>query len=268
MIMEQAKAGGRRYTVRIAKGAAAINELRTLLQCWNPGEDYSAFMRRVQRIDVLSKQTDRRARDMVQEVFRPRLLMPDDRAARALKQFLAAGGNSQTFKEALFLYEARAEALLYDFTILRFWPACRSGALLMTLDDVLTFFDEAVQTGRLSSPWSKQVQIKVARGVLGALRDFGFLREEKQGRREIVLYRMTDAGVAYLAHELHFRGLPDATVVEHPDWALFGLDRTNALQRLDALGPQAGLLVQRAGSVVRITWSHPSMEALVHALTR
>jgi hypothetical protein len=40
------------------------------------------------------------------------------------------------------------------------------------------------------------------------------------------------------------------------------------LERLDALGAEAGLLVQRAGSVVRISWSHPSMEALIDATTR
>jgi hypothetical protein len=268
MTIWQAEVRERRYTVSIAKGAAAISEIRRLLQCWTPGEDYSAFMKRVQQSGVLGKQTDRRARDMVKEVFRPRLLTPDDRAARTLKQFLEAGGEGQTFKELLFLYQARAEDLLYDFTVMRFWPACRSGALLMTLDDVLAFFDEAVQTGRLPSPWSRQVQIKVARGVLAALREFGFLRQETRGRREIVPYRITDAGVACLAHELHFRGLPDAAVVEHPDWGLFGLDRATVLDRLDALGPPAGLLVQRAGSVVRITWSHPAMEALTHALTQ
>jgi hypothetical protein len=112
------------------------------------------------------------------------------------------------------------------------------------------------------------VQVKVARGVLGALREFGFVREDKRRRREIVPYRITDGGVAFLAHELHLRGLADAAVVEHPDWGLFGLGRDQMLDRLDGLGPAAGLFVQRAGSVVRITWSHSSMESLINALTR
>jgi hypothetical protein len=79
---------------------------------------------------------------------------------------------------------------------------------------------------------------------------------------------MTDRGILYLVHELHFRGMPDAVVVEHSDWRLYGLDRAHLLDRLDILGPGAGLLIQRAGSVVRITWSHSSMESLIHALTR
>jgi len=195
------------------------------------------------------------------------LLTPDDTAARALKQFLEAGGNPQTFKELLFLYEARSEALLYDFVVMKFWPMCRSGALLITIDDALAFFQAAVQGGHLTQPWSDQVQLKVARGVLGALREFRFIREDKRRRREIVPYRITDGGVAFLAHELHLHGLSDAAVVEHPDWGLFGLGRDQVLDRLDGLGPAAGLFVQRAGSVVRITWSHSSMESLINALT-
>jgi len=44
-----------RYTVAIAKGAAAINEIKTLLQCWVPGEDYWELRSRVQQSDVLGK---------------------------------------------------------------------------------------------------------------------------------------------------------------------------------------------------------------------
>ncbi len=258
----------RRYTVAIAKGATAIDEIKALLRSWEPGSNHLDLMRQAQQSDLVGKQSARRAQDMVKEVFRPRLLVPDDLAARALKQFLAQDGDNQAFKEMLFLYEARAEAILYDFTVQKFWPACRAGALLLRVDDVLAFFDEAVQQGRLSSPWSMNVQVRIASGVLRALRDFGLLREPKRGRHEIVPYRMTDCAVAYLAHELHFRGFADAAVVDHPDWELFGLDRSHLLTRLDALPAAAGMLVQHAGSVVRITWPHDSMEMLINALTR
>ena len=258
----------RRYTVGIAKGSAAINEMRMLLRHWTPGESHSGFLKRVQETGILGKHTARRTRDMVNQVFRPRLLTPDDRAARALKRFVEAGGDTQTFRELLLLYEARSEALLYDFVTMKFWPACHSGALVVTLDDVLSFFEEGVRAGRLPNPWSEKVQPKVARGVLGALRAFGFIREEKRGHREIVPYRMTDAGVIYLAHELHFRNSTDAAVAEHSDWELFGLNRDQVLNRLDILGPAFELMVQRAGSVVRIAWSYTTMESVIDAITR
>ncbi len=268
MTAQQDSTSERHYTVGISKGAASINEIRTLLGLWTPGVDRSEFLERIQQTGALGKQTAYRTKDMVNRVFRPRLLTPDDSAARALKQFLEEGGANQTLKELLLLYEARSDDLLYDFIKQRFWTLAYAGALVFQVEDVLAFFGEAAHDGRLPQPWSKQVQVKIARGILGALRDFGFLREDKRGRREIVMYRMTDAGIAYLAHELHFCGLPDGTLVGHADWGLFGLDRVHLLNRLDALGPQAGLVVQRAGSVVQITWSHSSMESVVHALTR
>jgi hypothetical protein len=242
--------------------------MRALLEVWQPGESVGDLLERISERDVLGKQTAQRTQDMVDRVFGPRLLQPDDRAARWLKYFLAADGHPQTFREILFVYQARADDLLYDFTVERFWTACHEGALVLTAADALAFFDQASHLGLLPEPWSQQVQVKVARGLLAALRSYGFLREDTRGRKEIVPYRLSDAGLAYLAHELHFRAVPDGDLVEHPDWALFGLDRTTVLERLDALGAEAGLLVQRAGSVVRISWSHPSMEALIDATTR
>ena len=69
------------------------------------------------------------------------------------------------------------------------------------------------------------------------------------------------------AHDLHLGAFPDGALVEHPDWCLFGLDRSHLLDRLDALPPTCGLLVQRAGSVVRITWKYSSMEEFIDAIT-
>jgi len=73
-----------------------------------------SLQQRVVETDALGKHTARRAQDLVREVFRPRLLTPDDRAARRLKRLLESGVDGQVFKELLFLYEARTEAVLYD----------------------------------------------------------------------------------------------------------------------------------------------------------
>ena len=258
----------RHYTVSITKGAALINEMKTLLRQWSPSEDYRVFLERIQQTGVLSKETAYRTHDLVNRVFRPRLLTPDDRAARALKLLFEAGVDNSALNELLLLYSARADDVLYDFVVRRFWPLARSGAVLMQVDAALSFLEEINRTGQVSQVWTQTTQLRIARGLLAALRDFGLLRQAKRGRREIVLYRLTAVSVAYLAHELHFAGLPDAAVAEHADWGLYGLDRAHVLDRLDLLGPRLGLLVQRAGSVVRITWSQPSMESLIHVLTR
>ena len=121
------------------------------------------------------------------------------------------------------------------------------------------------QPGRLT-PRAANVQVKIARGVLSMLRDVGFLREERRGHRELLSYHVSDECAAYLAYELHETGLSDAAMCEDPDWRVFGLDRGSVLGRLDHLGENTGMLVQRAGSVVRITWKYQSVEDLIDGL--
>lgn len=256
----------RRYTIALCKGAALVDETRTLLRHWTPGEDTGHFVDRVLRENVLARATAYRTRDIVRRVFARRLLSPTDKPARHLKRLTKKESFRRLFTEALFLYAARADCLLYDFTTQVFWPACRRGRTGLTTDDVLAFLAEATNEGRIEQPWSAGVQVKIARGVLSTLRDVGFLREEHRGKRQIIPYHLSDEGVAYLAYELHDEGLTDSAMCNHHDWKLFGFDRARALGRLDNLDESQGILVQRAGSVVRITWRHASIEELIDAL--
>jgi len=257
----------RRYTVTgLIKGAAAIDEIRALLLNWAPGEDHLVLLKRVLASGALGKATAYRAQDIVVRVFRPRLLLPTDAPARNLKAFLEAGGNGQPFREMLLLHEARAEDLLYDFICRKYWPASQAGELCLRVADAVAFLDEVVGQGRVETAWSDYTKQRTASALIQALSEFGLLRNDHAPQREIVSYRMTDIGLAYLAHDLHFMGAPDSLLVEHPDWGLFGLDRAHLLERLDGLPTRAGLLVQRAGSVVRISWSHDSIGAFIHAV--
>jgi hypothetical protein len=256
----------RRYTIALCKGAALVDETRTLVLNWTPGEEVDHFVDRVLRDNVLARVTAYRTKDIVRRVFARRFLVPTDVPARRLRRLMDNGLPRKLFAEVLFLYAARADPLLYDFTTEVFWPACRRGRSILTGDDVVAFLAEATDRGRIEQPWSAKVQVKIARGVLSTLRDVGFLREERRGHREIVSYYLSDEGAAYLAYELHETGLSDSAMCEHPDWRLFGLDRGRVLGRLDNLAEDKGMLVQRAGSVVRITWKYESVEELIDGL--
>lgn len=256
----------RHYSVALSKGAAMVEETRTLLKHWRSNEDPHEYAQRVQENDLIGKATAYRTRDLVLRVFKPRLLSPSEVPARCLQNILLRGIDRRILTELLFLYAARADNLLYDFTVKVFWPACDRGDLILRTDDVLAFLSKAHDDGIIPEQWSQNVQIKLARGILGALRDFGFIREEKRAYREIIRYRLTDQSLAYIAHDLHFGGLSDAAVCEHSDWNLFGMGRNQVVERLDELDDWAGLLIQRAGSVVRISWSHKDMEGLINGL--
>jgi len=258
----------RRYSTAISKGAGMIEETRRLLEHWRPGEPPDDFARRVQTEGLLGNATAYRTRDVVTRVFAPRFLRPTDKPARLLQKVMRAGLPRRVFTESLFVYTARWDPLVYDFTAREFWPAFRRGRLSVDTAPMLSFLSEAHYDGRLENRWSDEVAVRIARCVLGLLRDVGFVRETARGRREIVDYRMSDEGVVILARELNEAGVSDSFLCEHPDWGLFGMTPSEVVEKMGGIGEHRGVIVQRAGSVVHFTWVVKSIEELIDVLTR
>jgi Putative inner membrane protein (DUF1819) len=259
---------GDRYTIAVCKGSALLPETKTLLRAWRPDEPISDFRQRVLREDLLGRLTAYRANDIINRVFARRYLRPEIKPALALKKLLQAGQSGQVFSDICFLYAARNDRLLRDTVTELYWPAVSEGRLVMSPSFVVEFLRQAERDGRIEEPWSEQVKLKIARGVLKALTDFGLMHEVAPGRRELVHFRPTDRTIVYLAHDLHFSGSTDAGVVRHEDWRLFGLAPTEVTSTLDRLSGEGWWLAQTAGSLIRISWKHANMEEVVDALSR
>lgn len=258
----------RKYTTAISKGAGMIDETRRLLNEWDPNESLDGFTMRVQDEGLLGNATAYRTRDVVRRVFAPRYLRPTNKPAHILKKVVSSPLPGRVFTELVFVFTARQDPLVYDFTIREFWPAVRRRRVIMDTDPILSFLSEAHYDGRLENQWSENVSVRIARCLLGLFRDVGFLREVVRGRREIVDYRMSDEGVAILAKELQESGITDSSLCSHADWALFGMTDSEVQERLSGLGEHRGVIVQRAGSVVHLTWGIGTIEELVDVLTR
>jgi hypothetical protein len=194
-------------------------------------------------------------------------MVPDTGPAVRLKRLLKAG-RTRLVSDLLLLYAARQDDTLRDVIVELYWPAVREGRLTLNPPDVVGFLDHAEAAGKMAEPWSRQVKVKVARGLLRALAGFGLLQEIRRGRREALHFHPDDSAVVYLAYDLHFAGLTDAAVVEHRDWRIFGLRRADAASALDRLSGDAWWFAQIAGSVARVSWRHASMEEVVDALAR
>lgn len=257
-----------RYTIAICKGSALLEETRALLRAWSGTESPREFSQRVLREDLLGRMTAYRARDIVNRVFAKRYLHPDQRPAALLKRLLNLNQSVQVFSDLCFLYAARADDLIRDTVTQLYWPALSSGRLTLRPEHVVEFLRQAEREGKISEPWSEQVKLKVARGVLKTMADFGLLVEVSRGRRELVHFRPSDLTIVFLAYDLHFNGSTDSGVVSHKDWALFGLTSNHVASALDRLGGDRWWLAQIAGSVVRISWKYSSMEDVVDALAR
>ena len=149
----------------------------------------------------------------------------------------------------------------------RYWPAVKNGKLLLHPDDAIHFFAEGVEQGYLPKSWSAPVQKRMAVSLLAVLRDFGLLHKHGPGRREIAMYRVSDAAMAFVTYELHLAGYSDAAIRDHPDWLLFGLDVSRWQERIDHLPQTAGILIQRAGAIIRLSWVYQTMEEFIYANT-
>lgn len=265
--MTQAVQTAPRYTIAVCKGSALIEETKALLRAWQPNEAIADFRKRVIREDLLGRTTAYRASDIVRRVFARRLLAPDPQPAILLKRLLAGKRSVRLVSDLLLLYAARQDDVLRDVIVELYWPAVRDGRVILTPRQVVAFLRQAGAEGKIARPWSEQVKVKVARGLLGALVGFGLMKQT--GRtRETVYFHPVDGAIVYLAHELHFSGLTDAAVVAHRDWALFGFGQAGVVAALDRLSGEGWWLLQAAGSVVRITWKYAGMQEVVDALAR
>lgn len=252
------------YTEALTRGGVLLDEMRTLLAAWQPGETAAGFGKRVRGEDILSKATARTISDYML-AFSRRFLNPDGTAARHLRRLLAGSVSRQVGDDVIWYYTARAEKLLWDFTTLCYWPAARLGRLTLSNDDVRSMLWEAELDGRLRG-WSPAVKHDMPARVLTALAEFGLLGPRKAGRREILPYRPMDGTVLYLAHLLHEDGVTDASLAQQATWALFGLEPADVWHRLQSLVPEGWFVLQRAGQVVRITWKYQTVAEVVDEL--
>ena len=67
-------------------------------------------------------------------------------------------------------------------------------------------------------------------------------------------------------YDLHFKGHGDNSVLSHPDWVLFGMERDDVLDEMKRLALKGLLIMQSAGGVTRISWPHKTMEELADVL--
>jgi hypothetical protein len=228
----------------MTRGTASLDELRTLLLNWVPGEPAVEYARRVQKEGILSKKTAARLNDIVLKIFRPWFLEPDDRAARWLKSLLSSSAERQVFSELVFLYKCRSERVLHDFVIGQYWPAFHDGALYFRTGEIEDFLHQAQEDGKAAKSWTTNTLERMAKGMLNALLMVGLLVEERHHVYVYPHFRPQDFTLIYLAYDLHLARLTDSGLVEHPDWMLFGLGRAQILDRLSTSGDHAGMVVQ------------------------
>ncbi len=82
---------------------------------------------------------------------------------------------AQLISDLCLVYSTRNDELLRHTITDLYWPAARRGQISFGTSDVISFIHWAEEQGRVPVRWSDAVTLKVSRGVLRAMADFGFL---------------------------------------------------------------------------------------------
>ena len=248
------------YTTRLQKGGALVADMRALLLAWSdaPGCADALIAR-----NALGHDSRARARDVLQRVFIPRFVRstPPD-LWRPMAVFERAGVDRDVTLALHFHLAAEAEPLLGEFAA--YLHADRGPEAVVSTDDVIRFLQRAPRERFPEGRWSVIPAVKVARGVLAALRDFGHLRGEH--KKFLAVPRLPPLAVAFIAAHRVACGAVGARILRDPAWARFGLDERRVELALFDCHARGMLEYHAAGSVVRLEFAAGSLEDLAHVL--
>jgi len=116
------------------------------------------------------------------------------------------------------------------------------------------------------SRWSPIVSLKVARGLLAALRDFGILAGA--AKKRIMPIYLPAESFAFLAMVRHLIGIKGRAALSDPCWQLFYLSDTGIEQHFIDAHQRKFLGYHAAGSVIRLEFPATNLQEYAHELAK
>jgi hypothetical protein len=258
---------GAPYTSQLGAGLGLVNETRALLELWSHGMSASQLHDIALKSGRFPKITARRLRNIVSECFAPRYMTGGCEPAVNLKR-LSADLPASELIQLMLVYTSRANPIFGDFIRDVYWARYAGGYQAISNEDAKAFVERGIDDGKTSKRWTDSTVRRVSAYLTGCCADYGLLERGLRSSRRILPFRISQTTSAYLAYELHFRGVGDNAVLSHEDWKLFGLERDDVLEEMKRLSLKGLVIVQSAGDVVRISWKQRDMEELCYVLTK
>lgn len=256
----------REINANLLKGTAALGDVLSLLRAWHPEEeDPSTFLDRAVEENLLGKQSQSRAEDVVKKVF-GRRYMPGGSPvpARLLRKLLLAGESREVLDRLLYYHAALAEHLLYRVAVEVVYDLRTREVDRVRTSDVERLLDDLSSENAEDEGYAPSVRERLAQHALASLRDFGVL--EGRAQKRIAAVRVPDPVVGYIAYWLREEGLSSKRIVEHEDWRLFLLHRREVEDRVIDVAGMGYFEYRTAGDIHRFDWSYDSLEDYVDAL--
>lgn len=255
----------RDYTTRLQKGGALLDDMRLLVQNWDEGTAWEDQVQQGLSSNLLGKKTRARASDVIRRAFSHRFVKGNPPGAWQIVRVLEDRNVSlDVLKPIYYWITARSDALLYDFVSDFLAGQSRSLDLYIRMEEVAGWITTRLRVN--GQEWTPTVTLKVGRGLLAALRDFGIL--EGAARKRLAPVYLPIESFAYIAFSLHQLGASGSTLVSHPDWRLFILP-PSLVEKLFLEAHQRGLLrYEAAGNLYRIDFHADTFEEMADVVAR
>lgn len=261
---ENAKNDGKVYSSRLQKGGAVLDDMRFLVRSWNDEASWDEQRQHMILENVLGKKTRSRALDVYQDLFLPRFLKGNPESAWKIVRLLEDRNLPvEILRPVYYWITARSDALLYDFVLDEILPRSKGHDFSVRMDETIGWIKRRLsEVGR---SWSDAVILRVAQGLLAALRDFGLL--EGSSKKRIAPVYLPGEAFSYIAFLLYQLGSSGESLVVHPDWRLF-LMSPPVIERLFLDAHQNKLLTyQAAGKIHRIEFIAGNLEEMANVIS-
>lgn len=235
------------YTTNIQKGGALLDDARLMVEAWDPALSTEANLHAVRDGGRLVKGTRSRAADVVLRVLKPRLVDPGPFVIEALQKVQS---DPAAFADIVYFEAMRDDELLRDFATGPLYAHYLAGRSHLTVEDALGWLEGLAEPR--ARAWSETVRLKVARGLLAALRDFGVL--EGAVKKRFRAPSMTNPGFAYAAWRLTREAGTDRVVFATELWHAWLLDARRVEELVVQLDRSGVWTYSAAGSATRIDW--------------
>jgi len=248
------------YMTLLAHGGALIDEMRLLMDRFNPEVDTNAWVEEIIKENALGKASRAWTKEIITRFFLPRFVDGEPKNAwKPLKILCSKGVDLSIIRTVMYYHAARIDSFLYDFVTTDLFERYYTGQMNISAADVLRFIQNA-SPDKFDKPWSDSVKGRLSRGVMATLRDFGVL--EGKAKKKISDFYLPVEAFVYVAFLIHFHVSTGEMILEHDDWKLFLL-KSQGVERMFLEAHQLGFLnYNAAGKLILIEFEYNSTEEL------
>lgn len=236
--------------------------MRLLVRHWNDG-DRDDQRRRIIEDNLLGKKTKARSTDVYRRSFSQRFLKGDPPTAwKIVRPLEDREVPIEILRPVYYWITARSDPLLYDFVLEEILIRSKSLDLSVRVDETVLWIKKKLSERDQS--WADTVTLKVARGLLAALRDFGIL--EGASKKKIAPVYLPVESFAYLAFIIYKLKFSGEKLISHPDWKLFLMEPPVVESLFLDAHQNRFLHYEAAGKIYRIEFFAQSVEEMTNVI--